>query len=48
MLTSHRLNAAEFELADLEAALETLGRPRFHARQIFRWIHKRGVTDFAR
>ena len=25
-----------------------LGHPRFHARQIFQWIHKRGVTDFAR
>ena len=23
------------------------GYPRFHARQVFRWIWKRGVTDFA-
>ncbi len=47
MQTSPRPNASEFELADLEQALEALGRPRFHARQIFRWIYKRGVTDFA-
>ena len=24
-----------------------MGHPRFHARQIFHWMHKRGVTDFA-
>jgi 23S rRNA (adenine2503-C2)-methyltransferase len=42
-----RLNVANLELADLELALEGLGHPRFHARQIFRWIYKRGVTNFA-
>ena len=41
-----RLNVANLELADLELALERLGHPRFHAGQIFRWIYKRGVTDF--
>ena len=34
------------ELAELEAALEARGHPRFHARQIFPWIYARGVTDF--
>ena len=29
----------------LEAALEARGHERFHARQIFRWIYRRGVTD---
>jgi 23S rRNA (adenine2503-C2)-methyltransferase len=38
---------AELELVELEAFLERLGTPRFHGRQIYRWIHKRGVTDFA-
>lgn len=47
MQSSNRPNLAEFELSELEQALETLGRPRFHARQIFRWIYKRGITDFA-
>jgi 23S rRNA (adenine2503-C2)-methyltransferase len=29
----------------LEAALEARGHRRFHARQIFRWLYRRGVTD---
>ncbi len=33
------------ELGALEDALEALGHRRFHARQIYRWIWKRGVTD---
>jgi len=28
------------ELQELEQVLEDLGRPRFHARQIFQWVHK--------
>jgi 23S rRNA (adenine2503-C2)-methyltransferase len=40
-------NLAEFELAELEAAFEARQIPRFHARQAFRWVWKRGVTDFA-
>ena len=35
------------ELAELEALFEQYGHPRFHARQVFRWIWKRGLTDFA-
>ena len=34
-------------LDELEQGLERLGAPRFHARQVFQWIHRRGVTDFA-
>jgi len=40
-----RLDLADLERAALESALETSGHKRFHARQIFRWIYKRGVTD---
>jgi 23S rRNA (adenine2503-C2)-methyltransferase len=40
-------DAAGFELPELEETMVRLGRPRFHARQIFQWIHKRGVTEFA-
>ena len=40
-----RPDLANLELAALEAALETRGHKRFHARQIFRWIYKHGVTD---
>lgn len=35
------------ELGDLEVFVESLGHRRFHAKQIYRWIWKRGVTDFA-
>jgi 23S rRNA (adenine2503-C2)-methyltransferase len=38
---------AEAELPELEQALADLGRPRFHGRQIFQWVHRRGITDFA-
>ena len=39
---------AELELHELEDALEARGCERFHARQLYRWIYKRGITDFAR
>ena len=42
-----RTDIAETELHELEQVLEDLGQPRFHARQVFQWVHKRGVTDFA-
>lgn len=43
-----RTDLAALELGELEAFVERLGHRRFHARQIFRWIWKRGVTDVAR
>ena len=48
MHTSTRPNVADMELHELEQALEAVGSQRFHARQIFQWVHKRGVTDFSR
>src|SRR5687767_2525063 len=47
MHTHLRHDLAEMELPELEQALESMGHPRFHARQLFQWVHKRGVTDFA-
>jgi len=41
------LNLAELERHEIEDLLEARGFERFHARQIFRWIYRRGVTDFA-
>ena len=41
-----RVEIGDIELHELEHALADIGRPRFHARQIFQWVHKRGVTDF--
>jgi len=45
-LTPDRHDLAELEPAELEARLEDTGCERFHARQIYRWIHKGAVTDF--
>jgi 23S rRNA (adenine2503-C2)-methyltransferase len=46
MTIDSRPDIGEFDLAELEDALAGSGAPRFHARQIFQWIHRRGVTDF--
>jgi 23S rRNA (adenine2503-C2)-methyltransferase len=37
-----------FERRELETLLRDRGIPTFHARQIYRWVFKRGVTDFDR
>jgi 23S rRNA (adenine2503-C2)-methyltransferase len=37
---------AEMDLAELEAAIVLRGSEPFHARQIYRWIYRRGVYDF--
>ena len=39
---------AELDRAEMETALAGLGVPRFHGRQVFHWIYRRGVTDFAK
>jgi 23S rRNA (adenine2503-C2)-methyltransferase len=46
MATLRTTDVSELELAELELTLESWGAPRFHARQVFRWIHKRGLTSF--
>lgn len=38
---------AGLEQHEIEQALVRLGHPGFHGRQVFQWIHKRGVTDVA-
>jgi len=43
-----RPDLAELEPLELEAALDARGVEKFHARQLYRWIYKRGVTDFER
>jgi 23S rRNA (adenine2503-C2)-methyltransferase len=40
------LDIAGLELAELETLFAERGYPRFHARQVYRWMWKRGVTDF--
>jgi 23S rRNA (adenine2503-C2)-methyltransferase len=47
-MTAAPLDLAELDLPELEAALESRGHERFHARQLYRWIYRRGVTEFDR
>jgi 23S rRNA (adenine2503-C2)-methyltransferase len=42
-----KTDLAGLELTELEAFVQTLGHKKFHARQLFNWIWKRGVSDFA-
>ncbi|MEW6321590.1 MAG: 23S rRNA (adenine(2503)-C(2))-methyltransferase RlmN [Acidobacteriota bacterium] len=44
---ARRVDLGELELTEIEAAFDAEAVPRFHARQVYRWIWKRGVTDFA-
>ena len=41
-----RTDIAALELGQLETALEDLGAKAFHARQIYRWVYRVGLTDF--
>ena len=40
-----RPDLADLDRPALESALDARGHKRFHARQIFRWIYRHGVTD---
>jgi 23S rRNA (adenine2503-C2)-methyltransferase len=46
-VASHLIDLANLERAAVETALAERGHKRFHARQIFQWIYKRGVTDIS-
>ena len=37
---------AGLELKELETFVQSLGHKKFHAKQIYQWIWKRGVSDF--
>ena len=45
-MTSPIHDLAELDLPELERLLKESGSDAFHARQLYRWIHRRGVTDF--
>ena len=46
MLIDTRIDVADADMAELEDLLAAHGAPRFHARQLYQWIHRRGITDF--
>jgi 23S rRNA (adenine2503-C2)-methyltransferase len=41
------IDLSNLDRAEMEAAVAELGVPRFHGRQVFHWIYRRGVTEFA-
>lgn len=41
------VDLANLELAELEDFIEGQGHRRFHARQIYRWLWRKGLTDLA-
>ena len=45
--SEQKTNLLGLPRGDLEAYFVELGEKAFHARQVMRWIHQRGVTDFA-
>jgi 23S rRNA (adenine2503-C2)-methyltransferase len=47
-MTTQCPDLAELDVPELEAALEARGEERFHARQLYRWIYRRAVTDIDR
>jgi len=40
-----RVDLAELELPEVEAAMVARGEQAFHARQIYRWVYRRGQAD---
>jgi len=39
-------NLLDYDLAGLEGLVVALGHRPFHGRNLFKWLHKHGVTDF--
>jgi 23S rRNA (adenine2503-C2)-methyltransferase len=45
-MTPPTLDLVELDLPELERLLQERGYDAFHARQLYRWIHRHGVIDF--
>jgi len=43
---SDKVNLLDLDCAELEQWFQARGHKAFHARQVFKWIHKHGVIDF--
>ena len=41
-----KVDLAGLELKELEEFVQALGHKKFHAKQLYHWIWRRGVTDF--
>ncbi|MCX8074677.1 MAG: 23S rRNA (adenine(2503)-C(2))-methyltransferase RlmN [Clostridia bacterium] len=40
------INISDYTLNELEQYIESIGEKKFHAKQIFKWIHKIGIESF--
>lgn len=40
------VDISDFEIKELEEYIESIGEKKFHAKQIFKWIHREGVVSF--
>jgi 23S rRNA (adenine2503-C2)-methyltransferase len=47
MAEAPKTNLLDLDLPDMEAFVVGLGAKPFHGRNLLKWIHKHGVTDFA-
>ena len=46
MSMTPKINLLDLDCAGLEQWFAARGHKPFHARQVFKWIHKHGITDF--
>ena len=42
----NKININDLLLEELEEYIEKIGEKKFHAKQIYKWLHKIGVTSF--
>ena len=47
MSEATKICLSDFTLDALSAYLVSLGQPKFRAKQIFKWLHQKLVTDFS-
>ena len=47
MSEATKICLSDFTLDALTAYLVSLGQPKFRAKQIFKWLHQKLVTDFS-
>ena len=46
MNTAPKINLLDLDCKGMEAFFVALGSKAFHGRNVFKWVHKHGVTDF--
>lgn len=46
MEENKKININELDFEELEKYIENIGEKKFHAKQIYKWIHRIGVTTF--